>query len=65
MIDRLDDLLRQPAEDKSQQSTELEKTLERFDDVATNPEYKIIADLPGFAVTRESLRHYISTLGRE
>ena len=61
-INALDKLLGEATIDKAESTKKLEKILERFDDVSQNPQYKAIAELQGFDVTRTALQQYIHTL---
>ncbi len=64
-IDDLEKLLGQNSDNNPELNKKLEKILERFDDVIQNPQYKIIAELQGFDVTRSALQQYIHSLESE
>ena len=61
-INELEKLLDESSNNNAELNKKLEKILERFDDVVQNPQYKSIADLRGFDVTRTALQQYIHTL---
>ncbi len=64
-IDELETLLGQSPQNNAELNEKLEKILERFDDVAKNPDYKVVAELQGFDVTQAALQQYINTMQRE
>jgi hypothetical protein len=61
-INELDKLLGETSGDNAELTKKLEKILERFDDVSQNQQYKVVAELQGFDVTRTALQQYIHTL---
>lgn len=64
-IEALEKLLGEPLNNNPEFNKKLEKILERFDEVNQNPQYKAVAELRGFDVTRTALQQYIHTLQTE
>jgi hypothetical protein len=64
-INELERLLGQSSINNAELNKNLEKILVRFDNVAQNSQYKAIADLQGFDVTRMGLQQYILALRAE
>jgi hypothetical protein len=64
-INELEKLLAQPPIDNAELNKNLEKILVRFDNVAQNAQYKTVADLQGFDVTRTALQQYVLALRGE
>ncbi|MGD0383257.1 MAG: hypothetical protein ABSA77_07050 [Thermoguttaceae bacterium] len=64
-INELEKLLAQPPIYNAEMNKNLEKILVRFDNVAQNSQYKAVADLQGFDVTRTGLQQYIYALRAE
>jgi hypothetical protein len=64
-LDELEQLLSQSPQNSGEVYVKLEKILERFDEVQAKPEYKAVADLPGFAVSQAGLQQYINALRAE
>jgi hypothetical protein len=64
-INELEKLLTQPPIYNAEMNKNLEKILVRFDNVAQNSQYKAIADLQGFDVTRTGLQQYTLALRSE
>lgn len=58
----LEKLLEEPTSNNADRAKKLEKFLEKFDEVAQNPQYKTVADLRGFDVTKSALQQYINAL---
>jgi hypothetical protein len=62
---QLDDLkksIENAAADDSARNKKMEDILAKFDGVAQNPEFKVIAALDGFGSTRTALQGYIKAL---
>ncbi len=51
------------APDAVPEADALKKSLARFERIASNPRYRVVAELPGFHSTRRLLEQYVASLG--